>query len=100
MQEALRKAPQFKAQNISNTLNALAKLDHHDASLLAKLCGRHCTRLLSSTSQDIANTLNALAKFDHHDASLLAKLCREALHKAPQFSAQDICQRCVFCGRT
>ena len=36
--EASVKAPQFNAQSIANTLNALAKFDHHDASLLAKLC--------------------------------------------------------------
>ena len=65
-QEALRKAPQFNAQDIANTLNALAKFDHHDASLLAKLCQEASHKAPQFNPQKhIANTLNALAKFDH-----------------------------------
>ena len=68
--EAVVKAKDFNSQNIANTLNALAKFDHFDASVVEAMCGEAVVKAKDFNSQNIANTLNALAKFDHFDVSV------------------------------
>eukprot|EP00808_Paulinella_micropora_P004254 g28656.t1 len=90
--EALKKADSFEAQEIANTLNAFANLDHQPGeAVLRTLCGEALKKANLFKAQEIANTLNAFANLDHHPGEAeLRTLCGEVLKKADSFNAQAI----------
>jgi hypothetical protein len=71
-------------------LNALAKFDHHDEALCAKLCAEAVSKADTFNSQEIANTLNAVGKFRCADKALCVRLSEEAMCKMASFNSQEI----------
>jgi hypothetical protein len=87
---AKSKTNDFKAQGISNTLNALSKFDHYDKGLIDALCLSAKSKTSDFNAQGISNTLNALSNFIHCDEILIDSLCLNAAIRIKDFNQQHI----------
>jgi hypothetical protein len=83
------KAGDFDAQNISNSLNAMAKLDHYDKTVMDKLLSEVIVKAGDFNAQNISISLNAMAKLDHYDKTSVDKLLSEVLVKIGDFGVQN-----------
>lgn len=90
LEEIQQKVGDFKSQEIANTLNALVKLDIHDAVVIELLCIQAVNKVSQFNAQEIANTLNALAKFDLKEDSTIRAFCAEVLKKSKDFTPQGV----------
>ena len=85
------KVPVLGAQGVSNSLYALAKLQHDGGpGLVSALITRGCTELRDFTEQNLANTIWAMATLGHPDPAFTNALLVEARNKLPTFTEQDL----------
>ncbi len=77
---AERKLSDFDAQNIDNTLWALAMLDHrpNTEAFVIKLLYEAERKLPGFNAQNLANTSWALATLRHHDGGFISSVARPA----------------------
>ena len=74
-----QKTPQLGTQGVSNSLYALAKLEHGgDPGLVSALIARGYTELSNFNAQDLANTIWAMATLEHPDSAFTTALLVEA----------------------
>ena len=87
---ASKKAANFNEQEIANTLNALANLDHYDDLLVSSLTASAITKANRFDPRYIATALNALCKLDYYDERFVNTFCSVAIMKIQAFNPQDI----------
>ena len=86
-----QKTPELGAQGVSNSLNALAKLERDDdPGLVSALITRGHAELRTFTEQALANTIWAMATLGHQDPAFTTALLVEARNKLPTFNEQNL----------
>eukprot|EP00798_Chlamydomonas_sp_ICE-L_P016471 gene16471-22693_t len=82
----------FNAQDVANTLWALATLGYQDSAFLIKLVAQTRLKLQDAdfNPQNMANSAWALAVLGHYDSRFLYELTDRAKPKLPSFSAQNV----------
>jgi len=83
-------ASTFNAQQISNTLNALAQHGHKDRELVTELLKRAVREAHDFTPQGISTTLSAMAKLDIREDATITALCEEIKKKLESFDGQSV----------
>eukprot|EP00808_Paulinella_micropora_P007396 g69057.t1 len=91
-ESAVLKHELFKAQEISNLLNAVGRLGYRPTEeVLVSMCDEAMVKMDSFESQGVANSLNALAKLDYQPGeAFLQAMCSQAVMKIGSFKSQEI----------
>ena len=92
LKEAELKRKEFKPQNVSNTIWALATLNYHGASTFINLLLRESeTKLRDFDPQELSNTIWALATLNYKDGySFIKLMLREAETRLRDFDCLDL----------
>ena len=76
--------------DIACIMNALAKINHKDHSLLKMLGSKALEITMEFNSQEIATILNAITKLGHSNMALVMKFSEVAVDKLDEFNPQEI----------
>ena len=82
---------EFNGRDLSNTVWALAKLQHNPGQdFLLKVAGEATKKITSFSPQGLVNLALAFACFDAYDKTLMDVTCREVESKLHTFNGQDL----------
>ncbi len=84
------KLQDFNAQDLANTLWAMAKTGTQMPDVFEALCTAAARKLQDFNAQGLANTLWAMAKTGTQMPEVFEALCTEAAQKVQDFNAQNV----------